>query len=57
MKWEGSTLRSDSTLKEAIDVYIYLGWIMALSLSEPLDVQLGRRGSGEQQTMNLKSQI
>ena len=57
MKWEGSTLRSDSTLKEAIDVYIYLGWIMALPLSEPLDVQLGRRGSGEQQNMNLKSQI
>ena len=30
---------------------------MALPLSEPLDVQLGRRGSGEQQTMNLKSPI
>jgi hypothetical protein len=28
-----------------------------LPLSEPLDVQLGRRGSGEQQTMNLKSPI
>ena len=28
---------------------------MALPLSKPLDVQLGRRGSGEQQTMNLKS--
>jgi len=37
--------------------YIYLGRDMALPLSEPLDVQLGRRGSGEQQTMNLKSPI
>jgi hypothetical protein len=31
--------------------------VMALPRSEPLDVQLGRRGSGEQQAMNLKSQI
>ena len=37
--------------------YIYLGRDVALPLSEPLDVQLGRRGSGEQQTMNLKSPI
>ncbi len=42
--WGRASTGSYSPLKEAMA--IYLGWSMALPLSQPLDVQLGRRASG-----------